>query len=206
MVSRNDIDPPVGRPVNTGILGQMQRILTAVVQGASRVGMRSAQGLRSFGRQARSILAGDLLGTLSGRRIAIWMGMSAVVVGATLTFVSDTRSGVFGWTLTVVVALAWSAARLIVMRLVNERLGLPGRRDLSSAWGAGLLPYAAGVTPLLYALAWIGSLLLTRYYLERLTIPGVDARKNILWVAGFELLAATAVWISGNLSVLVPAS
>jgi hypothetical protein len=177
-----------------------------MVHSVSDAFARLGRAAASLGRQARTVLRGDLLGTKAGRRSAIWTGLLAVGVGTTLGAYVTGATQAVEWSLSIAVALAWAAARLIVMRLANSGLAEEARDGLTSAWAAGLLPYAAGITPVLYVASWIGSLVLTRYYLDRLALPRVDSRSTMLWVAGFEIAAAAAVWISGNLAILLPVS
>ncbi len=194
--------PPTPDP---DLIDRLERTVAVMFRPLPRALARVTHAVSSLWRQTWALLSGALLGTDEGRRSAVWTGLLAVCVGTALAaYVSD-ASNALGWTLSILVALAWAGARLVVMRLVDPGLDSSGRNALTAAWGAGLLPYAAGITPLLYVAAWIGSLALTKYYLGRLAIPRVDPRATVLWVAGFEVAAAAAVWVSGNLAVLLPA-
>ena len=201
-----DTDRSAPPTPDRSLIDRLERTVTAMLRTVSRALTRVGLAVSSLWRQAWILLTGALLGTDQGRRSAVWTGLLAVCVGTALAAYVSGESDTLGWTLTILVALAWAGARLVVMCLVGSGLDIDDRNALTSAWGAGLLPYAAGITPLLYIAAWIGSLALTRYYLDRLAISRIDARKTMLWVAGFEVAAASAVWVSGNLAVLFPAS
>lgn len=132
-------------------------------------------------------------------------GPVAVATGATLGSITGSNTGNVAWMLSVFVALAWAGARLAVMLLVNHDVDRASRGALRVAWGWTLVPYVFALTTPLYVGAWTISLLLLMYLLERQPLAGVDARRTVVWVAGFELAAALAVWVSGSLSYLVAA-
>jgi hypothetical protein len=163
----------------------------------ARAARGAAGWFAALWRAVRSVLRGDGLDTAPGRRAALILGPAAVIIGATLHAAIVLSDDIAAAVLSVVIALVWSGARLIVIRIAAPRLGDRGKAALTAAWAAGLLPYAAAVGTVLRLICWAASLLLTRRYIDRATHGAVDGLQVMLWVAGFEAAATIGIWAVG---------
>jgi hypothetical protein len=175
------------------------------VRGTTALGTSLTRWATAFGRAFRRLLAGEELKTAAGRRLALVVGPAAVAVGAALSVpLSPVTEGVADVVIAVLVALAWAAARLVVIRVAAGSHASHSSQELTACWAAGLIPYAAAVSPLLRLLAWAASLLLTRVYLDRTSHGPRDGARVMLWVAGFEVVAALGLWVTGAIAPILP--
>lgn len=130
------------------------------------------------------------------RQSAAAIGVRAFVFGVTLAALS--AAGLRDSWLAAIAVLAeqllWASARFIIIALVSPR-GALDRPCLATAFMAGLVPFAAGVTPTLRILALAASALLTYRGLQGAGLRPGEARTAIAWSFGGQAAVAVLGWV-----------
>lgn len=94
--------------------------------------------------------------------------------------------------------VAWTVARLLVMREAARPLSAEQERALTQAWGTGLLPYTVAIVGSLRALAWIASLVITSLRARALGVPVTQTRRAVTWGFGLEAAALLGGYLLRN--------
>lgn len=197
--------------VPSGLFTAWRRTIGAVASWPSRLSRFAASALRAwlshwsdalvYHRQAAE--AWTSAGT-DQRRAAAALGLRAFIFGMIALAIVTASTGT-GWGPGLVAAASevlWAAMRFIIMALVMPR-GVIGRARLSSAFLAGLLPYALGVTWLLRLGALGASAMLTHRGLVGAGVPRRDARLAIGWSFGGQAAVLAGGWLIRAIIALV---
>lgn len=98
--------------------------------------------------------------------------------------------------------VAWAGGRLAIMAWAGRLRG----RAPWGAWALGLIPFAVAVTPLLAAIAWAASGVLTWWTLRIAGRDTISARRMIAAAWGTQAAVAVIAWIAVNAWVVLLAS
>lgn len=187
----------------TGLFSIWRRLLTALASAARRSALlvrRAAhawmmQWVGFFRYHRDAALPWSPEGHRDRQRAAA-IGVRALVFGVTLAALS--AAGLRdSWLAAAAVSgeqLLWASARFIIIALVSPR-GALDRPRLTTAFMAGLVPYAAGVTPTLRILALAGSAILTYRGLQGAGLRPGEARTAIVWSFGGQAAVAGLGWV-----------
>lgn len=203
-------DPGI-RALPAGLFSAWRRAISWTGAAARGVGPRMRALARSWVEQwgrVRAYHTGPALPWDAAgehqRETAAAVGTRAFVFGLVLTglAIATTTSRWLPIAVGIGSQVLWSGVRFIIIAVLMPR-GSISRRNLSTAYLAGLLPYAFGATWLLQLAALLASANLT---LRGLTGAGVardDARTAVVWAFGGQAAILVGGWVLRAIIVLV---
>jgi fumarate reductase subunit D len=203
-------DPSVGS-LPAGLFAAWRRTMSGAVSLVMRIGPGVRSLARTWGHQWPLVQAyhtdSALPWSAAGddtRRAAAAVGLRAFVFGLIVAGISASASTSL-WLPVAVDAgsqVLWAGMRFIIIALLMPR-GAIDRTRLSTAYLAGLLPYAFAVTWVLRLSALALSAALTHRGLTGAGVPERDARTAVAWAFGGQAAIAVSGWAIRALIVLV---
>lgn len=186
-----------------GLFSTWRRLLTTIATGSRRALAATRSIARNWAMQWVRLVSYHRDATLPwsvdgtrARQAAAAIGVRGFIFGIGLAALS--AAGVRNSWLAVIAVVAeqllWASARFIIIALVSPR-GAIDRRGLSTAFMAGLLPYALGVTPALRTLSLAGSAVLTYRGLQGAGLRPGEARTAVIWSFGGQAAVGALGWI-----------
>lgn len=203
-------DDPDLRSVPAGLFAAWRRMISGLASLGARTGAGARRLAVAWAGQwplIRSYHAGaaspwEPAGE-SARRTSGALGLRAFIFGLVLCgiSVSTTTSRWLPVAVAVGSQVLWASARFIIVALLMPR-GVIDRTRLSTAYLAGLMPYALAATWVFQLAALAASAVLTERGLLGAGVPRRDARIAIAWAFGGQAAVVAGLWVARALLVL----